>query len=68
MPMSTVFESQSSAVQDVRRVVIRDEPTWEAVWAELQGQSTNPVPRPAIDFSRDALPDRSQLLMPIGGL
>jgi hypothetical protein len=55
MPLNTVIESEQSGIQVPQRMVIRDEATWETVWAELEGPSTNAMPIPQIDFTRNMI-------------
>jgi hypothetical protein len=55
MPLNTVIESEQSGIQVPQRMVIRDEATWEAVWAQLQGASTSSLPMPQIDFTKNMI-------------
>ncbi len=46
--VSTLAKGDGSGVTDARRVAIRDEPAWRALWAEHAGAAAAP---PRVDFS-----------------
>jgi PrcB C-terminal len=46
--VSTLARGDGSGVTHPRRVVIRDEPAWRALWAEHAGAASAP---PRVDFS-----------------
>jgi hypothetical protein len=45
--LSTIAKGDGSGITTPRRVVIRDEPEWRALWAEHAGGAASP---PAVDF------------------
>jgi hypothetical protein len=54
LPIETLLQ-QSNPGQSgpARREVIRDQETWNRVWAELREGSSLPAEPPAVDFERD---------------
>jgi hypothetical protein len=54
LPFETLLQ-QSNPGQSgpARREVIRDQETWNRVWAELREGSSLPAEPPAVDFARD---------------
>jgi hypothetical protein len=67
MPLTMLFESQQSGVQEMLRLVVRDQATWATVWAELEGSATNSAPTPRIDFSKEIVLVATLGTKPTGG-
>ncbi len=47
-----LFGTLYSNIRETRRMVIRDEATWSALWAEMVGSASGTAP-PRIDFARE---------------
>lgn len=61
------YHRSYSGVGDRRRLVVRDEQAWSALWAELVS-NVQPAPAvPAVDFSRDMVLFVSMGARPSGG-
>ena len=53
LSMRTVLESQNSAAEEPERLVIRDQATWDLVWAGLLGTPGAPATQPFVDFRKE---------------
>lgn len=48
-----LFATLYSNVRDARRIVIHDEASWAALWAEMVSSGSMPTTPPRVDFSKE---------------
>lgn len=67
LSIETVYASPHSGVEDSRRVVVRSDSAWGALWSEIQrGQSAASAP-PRVDFGRWVVMVATAGTTPTGG-
>lgn len=67
LPMEIVYQSPHSGVEDSRRVVVRADSTWGALWSEIQRGRRAAATPPRVDFDRWVVVVATAGTSPTGG-